>query len=139
MSATASLSDIALLSELEAAELAELEEAVNTRVYKKNSVVVSQGDDTDSLYLIVSGSVRVYVSDENGREVTLNTLHAGDSFGELALLSDQARSASVLTLEDTELGCRDTPDRPSSSPSASRNRSITPSSPAATSNELKSQ
>ena len=101
MSATASLSDIALLSELEAAELAELEEAVNTRVYKKNSVVVSQGDDTDSLYLIVSGSVRVYVSDENGREVTLNTLHAGDSFGELALLSDQARSASVLTLEDS--------------------------------------
>ena len=54
------LKDIDLLRELDAQDLAALEEVVVTRVYKKNSVVVTQGDETDSLYLIVSGSVRVY-------------------------------------------------------------------------------
>ena len=101
MSIDVSLQDIELLRDLEAKDLAALEEVTVTRVFKKNAVVVTQGDDTDSLYLIVSGSVRVYVSDDQGREVTLNTLQAGDSFGELALLNDQTRSASVLTLEDS--------------------------------------
>ncbi|MEM7206183.1 MAG: Crp/Fnr family transcriptional regulator [Pseudomonadota bacterium] len=101
MPADISLRDIALLRDLDEVNLAALEETAVTRVYKKNVVVVTQGDDTDSLYLIVSGSVRVYVSDDQGREVTLNTLQAGESFGELALLSDQKRSASILTLQES--------------------------------------
>ena len=95
------LKSIDLLSNIEPAGLAALEEVVSTRVYKKNVVVVTQGDETDSLYLILSGSVRVYVSDDQGKEVTLNTLHPGSSFGELALLSDQVRSANVMTLEES--------------------------------------
>ncbi len=101
MASTFGLSDISLLSDLDPQDLAALEDAATNRFYKKNSIVVTQGDESDSLYAIVSGSVRVYVSDDEGREVTLNTLYPGDSFGELALLSDQARSASILTLEDS--------------------------------------
>lgn len=97
------LKDIPLLADVPAEELTALEELVASRHYKKNAVIVSQGDKTGSLYMIISGSVRVYISDGEGREVTLNTLTPGDSFGELALLSDQPRSASISTIEDSHL------------------------------------
>ncbi len=101
MTSTFGLKDISLLSDLDPRDLAALEEAATNRLFKKNAIVVTQGDESDSLYVILSGSVRVYVSDEQGREVTLNTLYPGDSFGELALLSNQVRTASILTLEDS--------------------------------------
>lgn len=103
MSSPLGLKDMPLLADVPAEELAALEELVTSRHYKKNAVVVSQGDETDSLYMIISGSLRVYISDGEGREVTLNTLTPGDSFGELALLSDQPRSASISTVEDSHL------------------------------------
>jgi CRP/FNR family cyclic AMP-dependent transcriptional regulator len=61
-------------------------------------VVVSEGDSTDSLYVVMSGRVKVFVADENGRELVVNTIGAGDFFGEL-VLDGQARAASVMTLE----------------------------------------
>ncbi len=101
MSPSYGLKNIALLSDLGSEDLNMLEAVATIRSYKKHSVVVTQGDETDSLYVITRGSVRVYISDEEGREVTLNTLYPGDSFGELALLSNQRRSASVITLENS--------------------------------------
>jgi CRP/FNR family transcriptional regulator, cyclic AMP receptor protein len=68
------------------------------RSYPRNVVVVSEGDPTDSLYVVMSGRVKVFVADENGREVVVNTIGAGDFFGEL-VLDGQARAASVMTLE----------------------------------------
>jgi CRP/FNR family cyclic AMP-dependent transcriptional regulator len=103
MSPSPSLKSIPLFSGLPEKELSALEKVSTSRHYKRNVIVVSQGDEANSFYLIISGSVRVYISDEDGREVTLNTLSAGDAFGELALLSDQPRSASVATLEESHL------------------------------------
>jgi CRP/FNR family transcriptional regulator, cyclic AMP receptor protein len=71
-----------------------------TRTYPKNSVVVNEGDRTDSLYIIVSGRVKFYVSDENGKEIVLNFAGPGEYFGEL-MLDEGPRSASVMTLEAT--------------------------------------
>jgi CRP/FNR family cyclic AMP-dependent transcriptional regulator len=68
------------------------------RSYPRNVVVVSEGDSTDSLYVVMSGRVKVFVADENGRELVVNTIGAGDFFGEL-VLDGQARAASVMTLE----------------------------------------
>jgi CRP/FNR family cyclic AMP-dependent transcriptional regulator len=68
------------------------------RSYPKNAVIVSEGEETDSFYVIVEGRVKVYVSDEEGREVVLRTLVAGDFFGEM-VLDGGPRSASVMTLE----------------------------------------
>ena len=68
------------------------------RSYARNVVVVSEGDVTDSLYVVISGKVKAFVSDESGKEVIVNTIGAGDFFGEL-VLDGGARSASIMTLE----------------------------------------
>jgi CRP/FNR family cyclic AMP-dependent transcriptional regulator len=68
------------------------------RSFPKNAVVVNEGDPTDSLYVVLAGRVKAFVSDENGKEVVVNTIDAGDYFGEL-VLDGGPRSASVMTLE----------------------------------------
>ena len=66
--------------------------------YPKNTIIVSEGDETDSFYIIVSGRVKVFVSDEEGRDVVLATQGPGDYFGEM-VLDGGPRSASVATVE----------------------------------------
>src|SRR5947209_10973097 len=68
------------------------------RSFSKNAVVVSEGDETDSLYILLSGRVKAFVSEEDGREVVLSTVGVGDYFGEL-VLDGGPRSASIMTLE----------------------------------------
>lgn len=68
------------------------------RRYPRNTIVVSEGDDTDSVYFIVSGTVKVFLSDSKGNEVVIGMLKAGDSFGEMAL-EPGTRSASVMATE----------------------------------------
>lgn len=58
-----------------------------------------KGDDTDSLYVLLEDRVRVFLQDDEGKEVTLNFHGPGECFGEIALLDDQPRSASVQTIE----------------------------------------
>lgn len=70
------------------------------RKYKKNTLIIQQGDETDSLYILLEGEMKVYVEDEQGKELTVRIVHPGDSFGELALIGDFPRSANVLTLTD---------------------------------------
>jgi CRP/FNR family cyclic AMP-dependent transcriptional regulator len=72
------------------------------KAYPRNAVIVNEGDDTDAFYVIVSGRVKVYASDDDGREITLTTQGAGDYFGEL-VLDGGPRSASVMTLEPSRL------------------------------------
>ncbi|HEX2237509.1 MAG TPA: cyclic nucleotide-binding domain-containing protein, partial [Gammaproteobacteria bacterium] len=76
-----------------------------TRTYPKYAVVISEGDESQCLYVIRQGRIKVYVSDEQGREVILNTLDPGEYFGELSLIDQAPRSASVMTLEPTKLQC----------------------------------
>ena len=71
------------------------------RTFPKNTVVVTEGDRTDSLYIIVSGRVKIYVSDDKGKEIVLNESGPGEYFGEM-VLDEGPRSASVMTLEPTQ-------------------------------------
>lgn len=80
-------------------ELEALSASSVVRSYPKNTVIINESDHADSLYIIESGKVKVYCSDKNGKEFIMNTLTAGDYFGELALLDDDKRSASVRTME----------------------------------------
>jgi CRP/FNR family cyclic AMP-dependent transcriptional regulator len=68
------------------------------RSYRKNTVVINEGETTDSLFILLQGQVKVYATDENGREITYGVIHAGDYFGEMSL-DGGPRSASVMTLE----------------------------------------
>jgi CRP/FNR family cyclic AMP-dependent transcriptional regulator len=67
--------------------------------YPKNAVVLTEGEIGDSLYMVESGRVKVFIGDEDGREIILKLLGAGHFFGEMAMIDQQPRSASVTTLE----------------------------------------
>jgi CRP/FNR family cyclic AMP-dependent transcriptional regulator len=69
------------------------------RAFPKNAIIVSEGDETDSLYVMLAGRARVYVSNAQGREVQLNVIGAGEYFGEVTL-DGGPRSASVMAAED---------------------------------------
>jgi CRP/FNR family cyclic AMP-dependent transcriptional regulator len=69
----------------------------------RNTVILHAGDHTDNLYVILSGSLRVQVSDEEGREVILNMLHPGEFFGEMGMIDGQIRSATVQAIEPVSL------------------------------------
>ena len=68
------------------------------RSFPKHAVIVNEGDETDSLYIILSGRVKVFVSDEAGKEIMLASQGPGEYFGEM-VLDGGPRSASVMTLE----------------------------------------
>ena len=68
-----------------------------SRSYPKNTIIVTEGDKTDSLYVILEGRVKVFVSDDRGNEVVLLTQGVGEYFGEL-VLDEGPRSASIMTL-----------------------------------------
>jgi CRP/FNR family cyclic AMP-dependent transcriptional regulator len=68
------------------------------RAFARNVVVVSEGDATDSLYVVLAGRVKAFVTDESGKELVLTTIGAGDFFGEL-VLDGGPRAASIMTLE----------------------------------------
>ncbi|MFN0318306.1 MAG: Crp/Fnr family transcriptional regulator [Burkholderiales bacterium] len=72
-----------------------------TRAYPKNTVIVSEGDSSDSMYVVLSGRVKVYLSDEAGKELLLREMGPGEYFGDV-VLDDQPRSASVMTVEPSK-------------------------------------
>ena len=70
------------------------------RNYRKGTVLIEEGDIGDTLYVLLSGRVRVYSSNETGREVSHGVYGAGEYLGEMSL-DGGPRSASVITLEPT--------------------------------------
>jgi CRP/FNR family cyclic AMP-dependent transcriptional regulator len=71
------------------------------KAYPKNTIIVSEGDRSDSLYVILAGQVKVYLADEEGKEMVLTTQGPGEYFGEI-ILDEGPRSASVMTLEPSK-------------------------------------
>jgi CRP/FNR family cyclic AMP-dependent transcriptional regulator len=97
------LEKIPLFSGLPEEALTKIEQHGSTKSYKKNTVVINEGDETDSLYVILSGRVKVFLSGEDGREAVLNHQGPGEYFGEMALIDRQPRAASVMTVEPSKL------------------------------------
>lgn len=95
-----SLKKIPLFSALSDEVLLELSEKAKSFQFPKRSIILRQGELSHSLHIVLSGKVRAYVSDDD-REFILQTLEEGTCFGELALLTDEPRSASIMALEKT--------------------------------------
>ncbi len=93
------LKSIRLFSGLDDAELQALFDHSSVRSFPKNSVIINDGDESDSLYVIASGKVKIFLMDDKGKEIILNFQSTGEYFGELSLLDQVCRSASVITLE----------------------------------------
>lgn len=67
----------------------------------KDAVLFLEGDRPDALYVVMSGRVKVFLTDGKGKELVLSTKGPGEYFGEM-MLDDKPRSASVMTLEACE-------------------------------------
>ncbi len=97
------LKQVALFQGFSAPELRTLAGSAVKVSCPKNKLLLSEGDCTDCLYVIISGRVKVYRTDEDGKQVILAMLGAGEYFGEMALLDNEPRSASCITRTDCEL------------------------------------
>jgi len=72
------------------------------RSFPKNVLLIHEGDRSDQLYVVISGHLKVFLSDSAGKEIVIDTLGPRQCFGEMAL-DGEARSASVMTTERSEL------------------------------------
>jgi len=90
----------AQLAAIDDAFVRELAKLGRVRSYPKNTVIITEGDSSDSVFVILSGKVKAFVSDAEGHELILNTQAPGHYVGEMAL-DGKPRSASVVTLEPT--------------------------------------
>jgi CRP/FNR family cyclic AMP-dependent transcriptional regulator len=98
-----SLSRVSLFRRLEAEELEKLAAEVEQVLYTSGQTIFNESDRGDALYVVESGSVRIWVLDEDIKPVTLAELKPGDFFGELAVLDRGPRSTNATAIVDTEL------------------------------------
>ena len=93
------LKAVPFFTQLSDRELDAVRGVASEKSYPKNAVVLTEGEMGDSLYMIQSGKVKVFIGDEDGREIILKILNPGDFFGEMSMIDKQPRSASVTTIE----------------------------------------
>lgn len=98
-----SLRAIPLFSRVNDTDLEEIASHLIERRFPKNSTVVEEGLAGDYMYVIREGRVKVIKASDDGREKIMNFMEAGAFFGDMALLSNEVRSASVKTLEPSRL------------------------------------
>ena len=93
------LQSVSLFSELPEEFLHVLAARTTLMCFPASTLMVSAGTEADALYIILSGRAKVFNCDRRGRAVILSLLAPRDYFGEMALIDDQPRSASVATIE----------------------------------------
>jgi CRP-like cAMP-binding protein len=96
---------ITLTQAILAEESTSLQGLLSTVELSDKQVLFQPGDPGDAFYIIDSGKIRIFTHDEEGKELTLNTLDAGEAFGELALLDDQPRTAGAAAAGAATLRC----------------------------------
>ena len=92
-----------LFSDLSEPSLADLARAGKFIQIKKGQSIFFQSDPSEKVYLLRSGKVSIVLESPDGREMVINEMHPGDIFGELGLLTGQARSTSAIAALESEL------------------------------------
>ena len=80
-----------------------LSDLVHTRLYTHDEVVFEQGDRGDEFYVVLRGEVSVQIRTNAGRSAELTRLGPGKFFGEMSLLMDTRRAATIVTTSETSL------------------------------------
>jgi len=97
------LRSLPLFAGLKEQRLASLAAEASLRSAGRNEVVLHEGDTADYIYFVLNGRLRVLMSDSEGREVILSMLGQGDLFGEIGVIDDEPRSATVVAVEPSDL------------------------------------
>lgn len=97
------LTAVPLFSDLSSDEIAGLCSVARRRRFAAGQPIFFAGDPGDALFVIESGSVKIGLSTEDGKEVVLTVLGPADFFGDLALLDGEPRSADAVATEETRL------------------------------------
>jgi len=100
---TAVLKAVPLFSTCPDEQLRLLVSVVTRKSAARGAMILVAGDLTDSLYIVLAGRLKVMMSDSEGKEVILSILGPGEFFGEMGLIDDSPRSASVVAIEPCEL------------------------------------
>ncbi len=94
---------VPLFAELTAEQLSYIDAGARVQSFPRSAVIITQGDVSDSLFILLSGRLKVYGAGENGREILFDFIEPYGFVGELSLLDGQPRSASVMTMEASKL------------------------------------
>jgi CRP/FNR family cyclic AMP-dependent transcriptional regulator len=94
---------VPLFKLLDAAERSDLERALERREWSAGQRVFSAGEPGDSLYVVGTGSVELFVKDDAGTRIVLAVCGPGEVFGELSLFDGGARTATAVAVEDSML------------------------------------
>ena len=78
--------------------LAQIAQRAPSRTYLRNAIILTEGDESDTLYVLLAGRAKVFVADDQGHELQLNQLGPGEYFGDVTL-DGGPRSASVMAVE----------------------------------------
>jgi CRP/FNR family cyclic AMP-dependent transcriptional regulator len=97
------LKAVPLFSTIPEEQLGAVASMVTRRSVSRSTMIMSAGDSTDSLYIVLAGRLKVMMSDAEGKEVILTILGPGEFFGEMGLIDEAPRSASVIAIEPCEL------------------------------------
>ncbi|MCC6210401.1 MAG: Crp/Fnr family transcriptional regulator [Burkholderiales bacterium] len=100
---TTVLKSVPLFASFHEEQLRTLVGVVTRRSATRGTVIMAAGDPIDSLYIVISGRLKVMMSDAEGKEVILSLIGPGEYFGEMGLIDDSPRSASVVSIEPCEL------------------------------------
>ena len=93
----------ALFAELDVEELKQIAAVAKPRRYARDDAVIHEDERGDVFCLIQHGRVKITMTSPEGKELILSTLGPGEFFGEMALLDDNPRSASVIATEKLEV------------------------------------
>ena len=94
---------IPLFSLLKDDELEAIYKLSYIRKCTKDSIILLENEGGDTLFIIISGKVKVTTFSESGKEVIFSILNEGDFFGDMSLMDGKPRSATVISIEDSEL------------------------------------
>ena len=97
------INEVPLFAELDDEQKILIAKGLHVRQFPRGAMLITQGDLSDSLFILLSGRLKVYILGSNGREVLLDFLEPITAVGELSLLDGQPRSTSVVTLEPCEV------------------------------------
>ncbi len=100
---TAELQRFSLFNGISDEELLIISKFLHCRNYPAKTQLITEGDPSLSVYFILRGQVNVYLDDEKGKEIIINSHVTGEYFGELGLIQKISRTASIVTTQESRL------------------------------------